>query len=279
MRWPLARAAEKELEPVIKRLFVAAPPALTGLFVVGCVVTGADERFVFGSVAAAKLIGGVGLALAAVRYGRGEYLFWAWASLAANLVLLGVSELLFTARFDLLRLAAPARDAAWAITILIANVFAAAGTLMLARVWRVVGLALPDPSGAKRIGAIVGVIVATLLVGWVEIPAWQAMLAGRLSGAVGVVGAACDLICFGVITPLALRALSLRGGSLAWPWGLIAASFFAWMLFDFFVELALPLPEAWATALVNGLRIAACLLAMGAGLAQRWATRAAVARE
>ena len=40
-----------------------------------------------------------------------------------------------------------------------------------------------------------------------------------------------------VIAPLSLRALAMRGGTLAWPWGLVAASAFVWMTFDFLVEL------------------------------------------
>jgi hypothetical protein len=264
---------------VIKRLFLAAPVGLTLFYVVGCVVTRGDEMFVYTCVAVAKVLGGAGLMAAAVRYGRAEYLFWAWAALAVNLLLLGVAELLFTQRFDFARVASPGRETAWSMVTIVANVFAAVGTLMLARVWRAVGLALPDPSGAKRIVALVGMVVAALLVGYVEIPAWRAMMAGRLDGVVGVVGALADLVCFSVITPLVLRALSLRGGTLAWPWGMIAGCFLAWMVYDVIVELRLPVSAGVSRSIVDGMRVLACLLGMGAGLAQRWATRASAARD
>jgi hypothetical protein len=262
----------------MKRLFVVAPVVLSLGYVVGCLATRGDERFVYTFVAVAKVLGGAGLMAAAVRYGRGEYLFWAWAALAANLGLLGAAELLFTPRFDLARMASPARETAWSVVVIAGNLFAAAGTLMLARVWRAVGLALPDPSGAKRVVALVGVIVAALIVGYVEIPAWKAMMAGRLDGVVGVVGALADLVCFSVITPLVLRALALRGGTLAWPWGMIAGCFLAWMVYDVIVELKLPVAEGVSRSIVDGMRVLACLLGMGAGLAQRWATRASAAR-
>jgi hypothetical protein len=270
---------EKELSPLIKRLFVAAPLFLSAVYVVGCILTRADETFIYGSVAAAKLLGGLGLMLAAVRYGRREYLFWAWALLSANLSLLGVAELLFTSRFNLAHLGPHAAEVAWAALIVVANLFAATGTLMLARVWRAVGLALPDPSGAKRMGAIAGMLVAAAAVVYVTLPALKGMLKGEALAIVIVVGAVSDLVCFSVITPLALRALALRGGTLAWPWGLISGCFFAWMVYDVVGIITLSMTSATGDAAVNGLRILACLLGMGAGLAQRWAIRASAARE
>jgi hypothetical protein len=264
---------------VIKRVFVVAPLLLSAAYVVGCIVTHADPTFVYSFVAAAKLLGGTGLLLAAVRYGRGEYLFWAWALLAANMLLLGVSELLLTTHFNLAHLSTATRQVSWVIVIVAANIVAAVGTIMLARVWRAVGLALPDPSGAKRIGTIVGMVVAAALVSYVTLPYFKGMLKGDAVSIVYGVGAVCDMICFSVITPLALRAVSLRGGTLAWPWGLIAASFTTWMIYDVVGVINLPLSEANATAVVESLRVVACLLVFGAGLAQRWAIRASAARQ
>jgi hypothetical protein len=261
---------------VLKRVFVAGPLAVVAVYAIGCVVTRADMNFIYGAVASAKLLAAVGLGLAAVRYGRGDYLFWAWAMLAAYYAFLGAGELLFTRRFDFAHLEPLQADKAWAMSIVLANVVGAVGTLMLARVWRVVGVALPDPSPAKRAAVLVGIVAAVALVGWASVPVWKMMLAGEPAGFVGIIGAAGDLVCFSVIAPLLLRALAMRGGTLAWPWGLVAASAFAWMTFDFLVDLNLPVSPAIGHSVANGLRVLACALAMGAGLAQRWAIRATV---
>jgi hypothetical protein len=257
-----------------KRLFVWAPLVLIGVYALGCVVAHADERFIYGGVSAAKLLGGVGLALAAWRYNRGEYLFWAWALLSVQMILLGAAELFFTARFNLFHLTPVKEDVCWAVLMVLANGAASVGTIMLARVWRMVGLALPDPSGGKRLLTLGGIVVSIVVVAYAITPEWKAMLAGHPIGAGSVAGVLTDLVCFSVIMPLGLRALALRGGTLAWPWGLLASSLFAWMLYDVLVELNLPLPVALSESLVNGVRVSACLLAMGAGLAQRWAVRA-----
>ena len=255
------------------RAFIAWPLALLVAFVAGSVISGGEPRFVYSAVTLAKLLGAVGLALAAARYGRGEYLFWAWGMLAANYVFLGAADL-FSRRMNVLHLEPETAEKAWALCIVLSNVIAAVGTLMLARVWRVVGIVLPDPTPAKRAAIIAGLMTATAVVGWATIPSWKAMMKLDPVGFVGVVGALSDLVCFSVIAPLVLRALAMRGGRLAWPWGLIAASSFAWMLFDALVEVDLPVRDGVARAVVNGLRVLACLLSMASGLAQRWAIRA-----
>lgn len=259
----------------MKRAFVVVPLILTILYCIGVLASGVNLRFVYVDVALMKMLAAVGLGWAAARYGRREYLFWAWALLAANYALLGAADLLFTRRFHLANLETNSANVVWAVFVVAANLIAAAGTLMLARVWRVVGIALPDPSGAKRVIVIASIIVSAVIVGYTTIPSFKEAFAGDPQGFVGVIGSACDLICFSVIAPLVLRALAMRGGTLAWPWGLVAASSLTWLIFDVLVELDLPLSDAVGHSLTNGVRVAACALSMGAGFAQRWATSAA----
>jgi hypothetical protein len=249
------------------------PVVLMLAYVAGCIALHGEPRFIYVSVTVAKLLGGVGLFAAALKYNRREYLFWAWAMLATNFVFLGGADLLFSKRWDLAHLDRDTAEKAWALFIVLSNVIAAVGTLMLARVWRVVGVALPDPTPAKRAAVIAGIVISVAIVGWVTIPEWKSMLKGEPTGFVGVVGSLSDIVCFSVIAPLVIRALAMRGGRLAWPWGLLAASAFGWVVFDVLIEFDLPVSELTARAVSNAARIGACLLSMAAGMAQRWAIR------
>jgi hypothetical protein len=78
---------------------------------------------------------------------------------------------------------------------------------------------------------------------------------------------------FALIAPFLLTAVALRGGSLAWTWGLLTASLFGWLLFDAtlswgpFVLSGAPAVEK----LSECFRLLACTFGMVAGLAQRLA--------
>jgi hypothetical protein len=258
----------------MQRAFVWAPPLLTLLYCAIAALTDGSAAGVYGGVAVAKLLAAIGLGLAAARYTRRDYLFWAFALLGGNYALLFIAEVGFSRRMHLIPLPEALSSLLGTALVVLGNLMAAVAAVMLARVWRVVGVALPNPTPAKRVFVIVGIALAVALVGWSTIPSLKVLVQGRGDGVIGVVGSACDLVGFCVITPLALRALALRGGTLAWPWGLFAASWATWMVFDFVVDLDLPLSDNAARAMVNGLRVVACILAFGAGLAQRWAVRA-----
>jgi hypothetical protein len=256
----------------LKRVFTLAPPLLIAVYAATVVASGADMHVIYGSVLVTKLLAAVGLGAAAARYNRREYLFWAWALMAGNYALLFFAEVLFSSRMPF-RLGGPLAPALAAVFVVAANVMGAVAYAMLARVWRVVGVALPDQTAGKKIFVVAGIVVAVALVGFGTIPSVKAMLAGQPDGFIGVFGSACDLVGFSLIAPLALRALAMRGGTLAWPWGLVAVSALVWMLFDFSVDLNLPVSQAVGSGVANGERVAACACAFAAGIAQRWAIR------
>ena len=77
---------------------------------------------------------------------------------------------------------------------------------------------------------------------------------------------------FSLIAPFLLTALALRGGSLGWTWGLLTASLVGWLLFDAATAYApAVIGPVHAHTLSEIFRLFACTLALGAGIAQRWA--------
>ncbi len=84
----------------------------------------------------------------------------------------------------------------------------------------------------------------------------------------------CDLVSFVVFVPLALTTISLRGGALAWVYGLLAFQTFGWMVNEASDELAALVGVSAATRplMMAGFAVGALGL-IGAAWMQRVATR------
>ena len=96
---------------------------------------------------------------------------------------------------------------------------------------------------------------------------------GPAAGLVDLAASIADITIFALIGPLILTALALRGGSLAWTWGLLTVSSLGWLFFDALdsVSHAQLLVEMQFKPWAECLRLLACSFAMVAGIAQRWA--------
>src|SRR5262249_40926665 len=149
----------------------------------------------------------VGTTLAAAQFKRGDYLRPAWALIGYGFACIAASRLLSGPD--------PPRVLRLALTIA-SNALEIAGTVLLARTWRVAGLELTP----RRRGVHIGVIVFALLVVGAPIVAniRDIVTTGRLSAWHGVVSATGDLITFALLAPIALTAWALRGGLTTWPW-------------------------------------------------------------
>ncbi len=79
-----------------------------------------------------------------------------------------------------------------------------------------------------------------------------------------------------LIVPLMMPALALRGGLLMPTWASLAASEFAWLLYDIWLALkpAMLVPPRIETMFEEIFRIVAILFACSAAIAQRRAARA-----
>lgn len=240
---------------------------------------GDDARpsFVFAAVVLMKMLALYGCATAAARFTKGDYLHTAWLLQACNYGLLAFKDVLFGSL--LTSTGAPPVTGAMATgrvaLVLIANVSAVVSIVMMARAWQVAGIELPGSKAVQRLVLLIALGIALAVAGKALIGDWQAFRAGEVRAAGAVVSLVADVITFTLIAPVMLTAIALRGGLLAWPWGLLTASNLAWLAYDATVNFG-PLLTASSPGLLavqNFWRCVACALVFSAGLAQRHATR------
>jgi hypothetical protein len=225
----------------------------------------------------AKSCGLVGCALAGFRFGRRDYLRIAWLLLGACYLLILANDFLF--RAGGLLAGRPWTTAASGTLILVANASQLAGSVMIARVWRVAGFELAGSRRVQRLVQLGAIAFALATAGYFTFTSTRAVIGGDLGALVDAASSIGDMIGFALIAPFLLTAVALRGGSLGWTWGLLTASLIGWLLFDAALAYTPWLLDAGGTkALSEIFRLLACTLALGAGLAQRWAVRGLPAR-
>jgi len=176
----------------------------------------------------------LGCLAAAFAFQRGDYLRLAWIGLAGCEFLLlarDVTLIPTVAQHVAESSLAPVR----ASLMVLANAAAVLGTWILARAWRVAGLQDLQEDGARRTQAalfVVGLAGALLVEGWPVVEQARGLFAGDLRRLPELAPELCDAICFALVVPVLQTALALRGGALIWPWALLTASGFCWMLYD-----------------------------------------------
>jgi hypothetical protein len=161
-----------------------------------------------------------------------------------------------------------------AIFVVIANLAAAVGSVMLARTWAVAGIELPGSRTSQRVLLGIAIAVAVAIVG---LGVWNDFhrLHTDSEAVVGIASSLGDIVCFSVIAPLFLMAMAMRGGALFWPWALITASNMSWLIYDvsWGLQRQWGLPEPTLKTIAELWRALGCVFAFVAGLAQRWAMR------
>lgn len=234
----------------------------------GLLGSDALEPFVRGQLLLVRVLAIVGCFAAVSAFERGDHLrtAWLWLGLATILVLVR----------DLVRLAVP--DATMSDPVglglsalgVLSNVALLTGIWLLARSWRVAAIDLPG----GRVGVTTVTVIAAALALAVAGPfAWehyQTVVAGDWSALILLVSAVVDILALCLLAPLFLTAVALRGGLFAWPWALVTASMFSWLLYDAAAGLGagvvaegFPFPDVFRGLAENFL--------FAAGLAQRWA--------
>lgn len=189
--------------------------------------------FLIGQRLLVRVLAIAGCAYAASVFSRGDHLRRAWLWLA-------VSTILVLAR-DLLRyipaLAAWTDSGVFGATLVrglgvASNLFLLLGVFELARSWRKASMTLPG----GRAGLITVTVVATALALAVAGPSAlanaRALGAGDGTAIVALASSVVDILALCLLSPLFLTALSMRGGLFVWPWALMTASLFSWVLYD-----------------------------------------------
>lgn len=180
----------------------------------------------------ARVLAIVGCFAAVSCFEAGDHLRRAWFWLGAGTVVILIRDLLRLAPAFNPQSAGPEAQALVTGLGILSNLALLAGIWMLARSWKMAAITLPG--GRSGVGAVaVGTAaLALLVVGPGALQHLETLLQGDWSVLVLVVSAVVDIITLCLITPLLLTAVSMRGGLFSWPWALVTASQFSWLLYD-----------------------------------------------
>jgi hypothetical protein len=225
----------------------------------------------------AKLAALVGCAAAGLGFARGDYLRTAWLLLAQCYLLILANDLLFSGNGAFAH--ASWTPLASGVVILVANAGQLAGTVMIARVWRVAGFELAGSPAVRRAVVAAALTFALVAAGDLAYTSVRQVVHGQTAALIDVFSSIADIIGFSLIAPFVLTAVAFRGGSLGWTWALLSASMCGWLLFDASVSFG-----AVFSTNADGVvrtqetaRLLACGFGMSAGLAQRLVLRRAPA--
>lgn len=266
-----------EHRSVSYRALAWLPPAFAALFAVAgfAVGGGAVGPLLTTENELGKVLALSGAVVAALAFERGDYLRMAWLlnAVAYALLLAADASGVHTIAH---RLTSHQLDAAQGLVTLLANAAAVVGTWMLARAWNVAGLEEDEASRARgRLLCAVGAGVALAITGWPLVRDAQALLSGDVDASIAIASDLGDAACLALVAPVMQTALAMRGGVLRWPWGLLAASLLAWLVYDVSSSVvdAQSAGGGWLVA-SEALRALACAYGFAAGLAQRRAVTA-----
>ena len=221
-----------------------------------------------------KFLGFAGCMLAAARFSRGDYLRHAWFFTGMCYFLLLVKDVFFGAGSHFQQphtFSLTVQYARGGITLL-ANLSNVYGTWLLARTWRVAGIALPGSERGRIALMIAAVVVSLAIAGqatWVDV---SAVVRGDMGELVGVASDVGDIVSLVLLAPVMLTAIALRGGLLWWPWALLALSNMGWLVYDGTATFGhfINAEPIRLRALEEIFRAMACTGALAAGIAQRW---------
>jgi len=256
------------------RVLIIVPLVVAAVYVAVCLAIGdgpARRPFMRAEIETVKALALIGCWAAAFRFGRNDYLRWAWLLNGLCYFFLLARDAIFIPGF-----LGHGRgiDYMEGGVILTANVCSVVGTAIMARAWTVAGLEPPGTRIGRGTVIAIAIVISLAIAG----PAVYVDFRNFISGApVSLVGFASDLgdiVGFCLIAPVLLTALALRGGSLMWPWSLFTASLLGWLFYDGTTLVGNNILHADALTVrtvSDVFRSLACLFALSAGLAQRMA--------
>lgn len=213
----------------------------------------------------------LGCVVAALAFDAGDYMRRAWALMGLCYGLLMLNTLLFRSwGHAQVRELSMAAALASGLLIIVANLSSVAGTVRIARAWRIAGLDLRVSPAARWGATLVTLLLALLIVGSTTWQDLQALLGGNWSSLSSAVSDVSDITTLALMAPILLTAFALRGGSLGWPWALLAVSSMGWLLYDGAGMLGgfLGLEAVDQRPFEASLRFLACVGQLAAGLLQ-----------
>jgi hypothetical protein len=221
-----------------------------------------------------KALGFIGCWLAAARFSRGDYLRQAWFFTGLCYFLLLTKDVLFGAGSHFQQpqtFSLTVQYARGGITLL-ANFSNIYGIWLLARTWRVAGIALPGSERGRIALMVAAVVVSLAIAGQATYVDVSNVLHGDMGELVGVASDVGDIISLVLLAPVMLTAIALRGGLLWWPWALLTLSNLGWLVYDGTATFGhfVGAEPIRLRALEEIFRAVACTAGFAAGIAQRW---------
>jgi hypothetical protein len=218
-------------------------------------------------------LAGAACLAAALVFGRGDHLRRAWALMSLSHLALA---LLYAG--DLVGLPASAMPTWFLGTFtLLTNVLRAAGTAVFAFAWLRTGLPAIGTRRGNLAAGMALLAVSLAVVGPDLMHYARAALRGDAYGGILALADVSDLLVLLMVAPLVRIARALAGGSLAWPFGLMAAASVCWLVFDgvgIYAE-ALGASALEIKYILGALQALGCTLFAAAAVTQRRAIRAA----
>ena len=210
-----------------------------------------------------------GALAAALTFERGDYPRQAWLTGAACFALLLVAD---AGTIPAVAAAVGARtDLARGILSLVANVGWIAQMGILARAWSVAGLGETATGAARGLWLGGAALAAIAIEGGPFAHDVGSLCGGDLRALIGIADELGAGVGLALLAPVMRTALTMRGGLLRWPWGLLTASGLAWALLDGVTTLgdAMHVEGVRFRIATEACRGLACGLYCAAGLAQR----------
>ncbi len=223
---------------------------------------GRQELFKYDHIVFKLIAAGATLA-AALHFSRRDYMFYAWSALVVNYGVLALRDVLGV----LDHISTVGRH----VCVIVANIFGVVAIMLFARAYRAAGLEYAGSPASRRIGILIGILVALAVSAHPAYTSYQTMRGGNPEGVTYLVSTVGDLLSLSLIVPVLLTALSLRGGRLAWPWTMLVISYVGWLVFDVLasIETAAGVASLKMILARQCMRAVGCLSVAAAALAQR----------
>jgi hypothetical protein len=219
-------------------------------------------------IEAVKLAGLAGCLAAATSFDASDYLRRAWQLAATSFAFLLARDLLVQSGIAA-RSGSP--DLLIGLLVLCSNIAGVASAWLMARTFKVAGLATAETAPRWRSLTLLAFVVALLICAQSLLVSVQGLSNGELRHLVSLFSGLGDVLSLTFIAPIMLTAIAMRGGALIWPWALLTAAMLAWLFYD-----AAGALFASSRLVEEAFRALACLYTGAAALAQRKIVREGV---
>lgn len=217
----------------------------------------------------AKLLAAFGALIAFLCFTEGDYLRRAWGWLALGAFMLAEADL-YTQWIGPL-LSPTAGYVGRGVIVIVANVSTPVALVLFARALKVAGLDLAGTRRGLFLATAAAIVIALAVAGESTVAALRALGSGNARHLSLVASGLGDIASFILLAPLIYTVATLRGGTLGWPFLLLTASGFSWLVYDGADAFARWIGGgAYVFPVQESARLAACLFLFAAGLAQRW---------